>query len=63
MANKPLDGNWIRTSTLLMESLLLLHQNRIYWDIGVVQKAYQGIYSASVKNNMADYEEFDEMNN
>ena len=46
-----------------MKSLLFLRQNRRYWDIGVVQKAYQETCSASVKNNMVEDEEFDEMNN
>ena len=55
-ANKLLGGNKRRTSPLLMESLFFLRQNRRYWDIGVVQKAFQGTCSANVKNNMAEDE-------
>ena len=43
--------------------LLLFFQNRRFWDIGVVHMAYQGICFVSVKNNMAEDEEFNEMNN
>ena len=50
-------------STLLMGSLLFLCQNRRYWDIGLVQKEYQETCYASVKNNMAEDEEFDEIIN
>ena len=63
MANKLLDVNRSRASPLLMESLLFLRQNRRYWDIGVLHKAYKGTCFSSVKNNMAEDEKFNEMNN
>ena len=56
MANKLMNENRSRTFPLLMESLLSLNENRRYWDIGVVQKAYKGKLSASVKNNMTEDE-------
>ena len=63
MANRLLDRNQSRKSPLLMESLLFLHQNRRYWYIGVLHKAYKGTCFSSVKNNMAEDEKFNEMNN
>ena len=56
MVNKLLYVNQSIKYPLLMESLFFYNQNRRYWDIGVVQKAQQVTFTASVKNNMAENE-------
>ena len=56
MANKLLNENRSRTFPLLMESLFFLNENRRYWDIVVVYKAYQVRCFSSVNNKMTEDE-------
>ena len=60
IADRLIDGERNSTSPLLMESLLFLRSNRIYWDIELVRTAFNAVRSQIATQKMEEKAEYEE---
>ena len=60
IADRLIDGERNNTSPLLMEALLFLRSNRIYWDIELVRTAFNAVRSQIATQKMEEEAEYEE---